>query len=107
MTGWWKRWARTFPFLPERLGGWEPSATPPPYLNLTHPAVPGLYFVGLFQPVGCIWRLADHQARIAALQITGRLRRPARAQAGGSRQAELQVDYHAFRRHLLRELSPA
>jgi hypothetical protein len=33
-------------------------------------------FSGLFQPDGRIWQLADYQARIAALQISGRLRRP-------------------------------
>jgi cation diffusion facilitator CzcD-associated flavoprotein CzcO len=30
-----------------------------------------------FQPLGCIWRLADHQAHSAALQIAGYLARPA------------------------------
>jgi hypothetical protein len=29
---------------------------------MLHPTVPSLYFIG------CIWRLADYQARIAALQ---------------------------------------
>jgi hypothetical protein len=39
------------------------------------PDNPNLFFIGLFQPIGCMWRLADCQARIAALQISGRLRR--------------------------------
>jgi cation diffusion facilitator CzcD-associated flavoprotein CzcO len=95
----------TFPFLPDRLGDWDPAGTPPPDLNLAHPAVPGLFFVGLFQPVGCIWRLADHQARVAALRITGRPGRP-RATEPRHRQT-IRVDYDAFRNQLLRELAAA
>src|SRR4029453_17103825 len=67
----------SFPFLSERVVHWDLSTRPPLYLRMMHPAVPSLYFIGLFQPTSCIWRLADHQARIAALQITGQLTRPA------------------------------
>jgi hypothetical protein len=41
-----------------------------------HPTIASLYFIGLLQPIGCIWRLADYQDRIAALHLSGRLRRP-------------------------------
>jgi hypothetical protein len=100
--------AITFPFLPRHVA--EPS---PLYLRMMHPTVPSLYFIGLFQPIGCIWQLADHQARIAALQISGRLDRPADIDARIRREARLvprhgiAVDHHAFRRRLLRELRPA
>jgi hypothetical protein len=90
---------------------------PPLYLTMMHPQVANLFFVGLFQPIGCIWRLADYQARIAALQIKGGLKRPtdvaARAAAEVSKRRErfgatprhlVEVDYHDFRRALLREL---
>jgi hypothetical protein len=110
----------TFPFLPDRLGDRDPAGTLPLYLNLMHPTIPSLFFVGLFQPVGCIWRLADHQARIAALQISGRLRRPpdigTRARQVVARPRDpfdrshrhaIEVDYHAFRRRLIRELAAA
>ena len=80
----------TFPFLPQPV--------PPLYLRMTHPAIPSLYFIGLFQPIGCIWRLADYQARIAALQISGRLRLPSEVAARHT----LAVDYHQFRRELIR-----
>ena len=43
---------------------------------MMHQRIANLFFIGLFQPIGCIWRLADYQARIAALQIAGQLRRP-------------------------------
>jgi hypothetical protein len=84
---------------------------------MMHPQIANVFFIGLFQPIGCIWRLADHQARIAALQIKGVLKRPADVAAGGRREVNerrsrfgtaprhlIEVDYHDFRRALLREL---
>lgn len=83
-----------FPFLPNEI------AASPLYLRMMHPWIPSLYFIGLFQPIGCVWRLADHQARIAARQIAGRLpRRPDPALSN-----ELAVDYRDFQRALQREL---
>jgi hypothetical protein len=81
----------SFPFLP--------FAVPPLHLNMLHPTIPSLYFIGLFQPIGCIWRLADYQARIAALQITGRLPRSSRWPAVGG----IDVDYRSFERQLRRQ----
>jgi hypothetical protein len=74
---------------------------------MTDPAMPGLFFIGLFQTVGCIWRLADYQARIAALQISGRLSSPAVEPRRLDRIASsaIEVDYHGFRRALERELA--
>ncbi len=93
---------------------------PPLYLKMMHPRIPSIYFIGLFQPIGCIWRLADHQARIAALQIAGRLARPADIgrrvrkererrhwRFDPSRRHALEVDYYAFRRELMAELRAA
>jgi hypothetical protein len=84
---------------------------------MMHPDIDNLFFIGLFQPIGCIWRLADYQAQIAALQIMGRLRRPPDVAARGEREVSarrarfgtaarhlVEVDYHDFRRALLREL---
>ena len=86
----------SFPFLRE---------PPPLYLRMMHPTIPSLYFIGLFQPIGCIWRLADHQARIAARQISGKLSRPAdidaRIRREASRRRGIEVDYHTFQRALL------
>jgi len=106
----------TFPFLDPSLVAWDPVKPPPLYLKMMHPTVPNLYFIGLFQPIGCIWRLADHQARIAALQIAGRLDRPANIAARVDHEVRaphwhfdvtprhaVEVDYHDFRRELLAE----
>jgi hypothetical protein len=30
---------------------------------MMHPTIPSLFFIGLFQPIGCIWQLADYPAR--------------------------------------------
>jgi hypothetical protein len=105
-----------FPFLPSQIagggsgtGGIEYRARPL-CLNMMHPAIPSLYFIGLFQPIGCIWRLADYQARLAALQIRGRLSRPydieARIRRGTSRRRDpaprhgIEVDYRSLEQEL-------
>jgi cation diffusion facilitator CzcD-associated flavoprotein CzcO len=107
-----------FPFLSKLVAGWDMATTPPLYLKMMHPTIPSLFFIGLFQPIGCIWRLADHQARIAALQLSGRLQRPADLAARIRRELAhphrrfdpsprhaIEVDYHAFRRELMEELA--
>ncbi len=110
----------SFPFLPKQVADWDLAKPPPLYLRMMHPTIPSLFFVGLFQSDGCIWRLADYQARIAALHITGRLTRPADIDTRIGRQGAhprygfdpsprhaLEVDYHAFRRDLMHELALA
>jgi cation diffusion facilitator CzcD-associated flavoprotein CzcO len=109
-----------FPFLSERVADWDMARTPPLYLKMMHATIPSLFFIGLFQPIGCIWRLADYQARIAALQISGRLKRPSDLDArirdevahphhrfDPSPRHAIEVDYHAFRRELMAELAAA
>jgi len=106
-----------YPFLDESVIGPEFSSAPQLYLSMMHPGIANLFFIGLFQPIGCIWRLADHQARIAARQITGRLSRPSdvaarsasevrkrRSRFGSSPRHLIEVDYHDFRQALLHEL---
>jgi len=109
-----------FPFLAKEITGWDLAKTPPLYLKMMHPRIPSLFFIGLFQTLGCIWRLADYQARIAALQISGRLDRPPDLDARIRRETThrrhrfdpslrhaIEVDYHTFRRGLLGELAAA
>ena len=55
---------------------WNEAAQVPLYLKMMMADVPGLFFVGLIQPVGCIWVLADLQAKLAAAEISGNWRRP-------------------------------
>jgi cation diffusion facilitator CzcD-associated flavoprotein CzcO len=109
-----------FPFLPASVVDWDTAKPPPLYLKMMHRSIPSLYFIGLFQPIGCIWQLADYQARIAAWQIQGRLQRPADIAARVGKEVAsphwrfrhsprhaIEVDYHDFRRELLGELAAA
>lgn len=115
-TGFWT----TFPFFDESFISFKRLEKIPLYRKMLHPAHPTLYFIGLFQPLGCIWPLADYQARIACLELLGAYRRPAKLEAaiaeeiahphyafdGGQRHA-VEVDYGKFRAELARELRSA
>jgi hypothetical protein len=87
---------------------------------MAHREIPNIFFIGLFQPLGCIWRLADYQARIAARYILWTLPRPADIAWRIEREMSsphwrfdpsprhaIEVDYHDFRRDLLAELRDA
>lgn len=87
------------------------------YRKMLHPEMDNLYFIGLFQPQGCIWPLADYQAKIATCIINGTLKRPLnlsqkiqqeikarRNHFTSSPRHALEVDYHQFRKQLLAEL---
>ncbi|MBI3791739.1 MAG: NAD(P)-binding domain-containing protein [Gemmatimonadetes bacterium] len=115
-TGFWT----TFPFFDPAFITFKHAEKVPLYRKMLHPSHPTLYFIGLFQPLGCIWPLADYQARIACLEILGRYARPANLEAaiadeiahphydfdGGQRHA-VEVDYGKFRAELARELRRA
>jgi pyruvate/2-oxoglutarate dehydrogenase complex dihydrolipoamide dehydrogenase (E3) component len=109
-----------FPFLDASVVDWNIAKCPPLWLKMMHRDIANLYFIGLFQPLGCIWRLADHQARIAALQIAGHLERPADVGAriehemnsphwrfDKSARHTIEVDYHVFRKELFAYLKTA
>lgn len=107
----------SFPFFSKSLIDYSTCASIPLYRKMMHPDFDNLYFIGLFQPQGCIWPLADYQARIAASIIKGTLQRPANLTKkieqekkkhakhfkGDSRHS-LEVDYAIFKRQLLAEL---
>lgn len=106
-----------FPFFGERFSDWADATSIPLYRKMMHPDHPTLYFIGLFQPLGCIWPLADWQARIAVAEIQGRYARPADLKAAIARELAnphydfdsaprhaVEVDYHRFRDELVKEL---
>jgi hypothetical protein len=108
----------SFPFLDCSLIDIGDAAEVPLYLNVFHPTHPSLYFIGLIQPIGCIWPLADLQARIVAQEILGRWHRPSDMESRIRHRIEhpyyrwaksprhaLEVDYHAYRRELAGELA--
>jgi cation diffusion facilitator CzcD-associated flavoprotein CzcO len=109
-----------FAFLDKSVVTWDDSGPVPLYLKMMHKQISSVFFIGLFQPIGCIWRLADHQARIAALQIKGELSRPRDIEARIDREISsphwrfdraprhaVEVDYHDFRNELLKEIGGA
>jgi cation diffusion facilitator CzcD-associated flavoprotein CzcO len=108
----------SFPFFDPAFIDWRETLNLPLYLKMMPADCPSLYFIGLFQPIGCIWNLADHQAHIAALHLSGALERP-RDLAKKIAQAkphwhfedrprhQAEVDFHQFRKELLRELKSA
>lgn len=113
-TGYWT----TFPFFDEQLISFKHSTRIPLFKKMLHADYPGLYFIGLFQPIGCIWPMADFQARLAVAEITGAYQRPANIRAAIQHEIDhphyaftpsvrhaTEVNYQRFRRELLAELS--
>jgi hypothetical protein len=104
----------SFPFLDRSLLDFA-SGPVPLYLRTFHPRFPNLYFVGLIQPIGCVWPLADLQGQLVANHIVGRYRLPADLESRIRDENEeiartfmdtprhtIEVDYHGYRRALLR-----
>ncbi|MBA2709724.1 MAG: NAD(P)-binding domain-containing protein [Tatlockia sp.] len=107
----------SFPFFAKELIDFSNLTSIPLYRKMMHPEFSSLYFIGLFQPQGCIWPLADYQAKIAAQIIVGDLKRPdnlthkikremkkARSRFKETVRHALEVDYQGFRNQLLKEL---
>jgi cation diffusion facilitator CzcD-associated flavoprotein CzcO len=65
----------TFPFLATSLVDFE-SNDVRLYKKVIHPSISNLYFIGLVQPMGCIWPLADAHAKLAANRIVGNYEPP-------------------------------
>lgn len=111
-TGYWI--AHPF-FRPEVI---DFSAGPVPlYLRMFPERYETLAFVGLFQPLGCIWPLAELQSKLLARRLRGEWTPPARL--GDAIAHELAnpdypqvetprhtvtVDYHRFKARLLKQL---
>ncbi|MBL0172511.1 MAG: NAD(P)-binding domain-containing protein [Gemmatimonadaceae bacterium] len=89
----------------------------PLYLRMFPARFPSLAFVGLFQPLGCIWPAAELQAKVLARRWSGAWTPPADLEAAISRELRhpdypqvdsprhtITVDYHRFKARLLRQL---
>ena len=106
-----------FPFLPEALTG-AGDTEPALYRRVVPPAVPGLYFIGLVQPIGATMPLAEMQSQWVADLLQGRAALPPQAvmereitryrAATASRYAHstrhlIQVDFLAYLREIRKE----
>ena len=104
-------------FFDERVIDLSKGAVPL-YLKMLPAAHPRLFFIGLFQPLGCIWPAAELQAKLAVRAMNGawkppedlgaaierELARPDVAQIDTPRHT-ITVDYPAFRKRLLHALA--
>jgi len=108
----------SFPFFDKSCIDFSGSTKIPLYRKMMHADYDNLYFIGLCQPQGCIWPLADYQSKIVARIISGTLDRPAELHKKIAQEINkphyrfksnmrhaLEVDYHIFRRELLDMLS--
>jgi hypothetical protein len=90
----------------------------PLYLRMFPAQFPTLAFIGLFQPLGCIWPAAELQSKLLAKRLSGRWSPPRDLETAISRELAdpdytqidtprhtITVDYHAFRRRLLQALA--
>jgi dimethylaniline monooxygenase (N-oxide forming) len=107
----------TFPFLdPAVLAA--PDNEVPLYRHVFHPDLPGLFFVGLVQPLGAIMPIAERQSQLIADHLEGRHALPSRHEMRRSIRRErarmrrryvaskrhtIQVDYDDYMRALRRE----
>lgn len=108
----------SFPFFNKEFIDFSDSTKVPLYRKMMHSEYDNLYFIGLCQPQGCIWPLADFQSKVVARILAGKLKRPEHIQEkideemnrphyrfkAHTRHA-VEVDYHRFRRELMEMLA--
>ncbi|MGC4092486.1 MAG: NAD(P)-binding domain-containing protein [Polyangiaceae bacterium] len=107
----------TFPFFaPDFVSA--PDNELPLYLRLFAPARPGIYFIGLCQPLGPIMPIAEAQAKLVAALLAGKYALPSEAEMqraarlerasvrrrfGGSARHTMQVDFDEYLAELAEE----
>ncbi len=87
------------------------------YLKMMHAEYEDLYFIGLFQPLGCIWPGAEQQSKLMAAEIAGDYSRPQNLQAAIENQIKnphykqintprhtITVDFHLFMKEIKDQL---
>ncbi len=107
----------SFPFLDQRVVRTEDNHVDL-FRRVVHPDHPGLYFVGLIQPIGAIMPLAEAQSHWVADLVTGAASLPSYdemwrqirrydealgARFVSSRRHTLEVDFHKYRAEIARE----
>ena len=107
----------SFPFLAEEIQRADDNHVDL-YRRVVSPRLPGLYFIGLVQPIGAIMPLAEEQAHWVADLISGVVDLPSvpemRAQIAAydtalrhryvaSKRHTIQVDFHKYRAELRKE----
>jgi hypothetical protein len=93
------------------------SGSVPLYLKMFHPKITNLYFIGMFQPLGCIWPGAELQSKLIAQELVGNWKRPKNIADLCQREVKnphyhqvdtprhtITVDYHLFVKSLKKHL---
>jgi NADPH-dependent 2,4-dienoyl-CoA reductase/sulfur reductase-like enzyme len=106
----------SFPFLDRALVDFSEGEVPL-FLRTFHPRFRDLFFIGLLQPIGCIWPLAELQGRLVAAFIVGNYQLPADIEARiaadlraiartymATPRHSVEVDFEPYHRALLREV---
>jgi len=104
------------PFFDKNLIDYSEGEVPL-YLRMIHPTVANLYFIGLFQPLGCIWPGSELQSKIMARELAGKWKRPQDIASEIKNELEnpdfkqintprhtITVDFHRFKNRLLKQL---
>ncbi|MEX1142529.1 MAG: NAD(P)-binding domain-containing protein [Thermoleophilaceae bacterium] len=112
----------SFPFLDRDLLDPSGDNRIDLYRRVVHPDLPGLYFIGLVQPLGAIMPIAELQSEWVADLLEGRVELPGRARMlkqiereqramrkryVASKRHTIQVDFHPYMRQLRRERQAA
>jgi cation diffusion facilitator CzcD-associated flavoprotein CzcO len=105
-----------FPFFKGNQFDWSDKTRLPLYMKMMPAEFDDVFFVGLIQPLGCIWALADLQAELVAHAIDGSWERPADINGRIEREHDedakrfrqsvrhaVEVDFHDYRNLLLGE----
>jgi dimethylaniline monooxygenase (N-oxide forming) len=74
------------------------------YKHLVHPDIPGLYFIGLIQPLGAIMPIAERQSQLVADNLQGRYGVPSHRQMRRdieAKRAKMRKRYVASKRHTI------
>lgn len=87
----------SFPFFKEDFFAVEQTNDLQLYRRVVHPDFPGLYFLGLIQPLGAIMPLAEVQAKWIAKLITGACRLPDRETMQASIRAEAEKNRQRYK----------
>ena len=90
----------------------------PLYLKMFHPDYDNLFFIGMFQPLGCIWPGSEQQSKLLSLALQNKWNRPENIVDLCNKETEnphmkqiktdrhrITVDYHQFIKELKRQIN--
>jgi Predicted flavoprotein involved in K+ transport len=93
------------------------SGPVPLYLKMFHPKITNLHFIGMFQPLGCIWPGAELQSKLMAQELIGNWKRPENLEELCEKEVKnpdfkqinsprhtITVDFHRFVKDLKKQL---